>query len=170
MVVLGTALVVLITLALAACRPAVRPDPQAGQAPHPGDAWFAFRAQSLGISVEEARARDAALSEAVPPVSARDAQARAEAALLWSSICASCHGMEGRLEGVAVTDPPPRKFGGFGMWMGFTMGGDEMRAGLYRKIRDGGTPIKDQPPRMPPFRDALSREQIWALVGHIEGL
>lgn len=126
-----------------------------------GDAWFAWRAQRLGISVEQARARDAAIAEDAPPVEPPDAEVRTRAAATWKAICATCHGLEG--------DPPerpgqptPRAWDGMGAAMGFTFGGDKMRAGVYRKIRDGVGEA------MPAWGQALSREQIWALVVHIE--
>ncbi len=128
---------------------------------HLGDDWFAYRAQGLGISVDEARARDAAISEQTPP-EVWDDQLRREAASLWLMNCATCHGVKGDLEGSLSLDPAPRKWGTFGTAMGFLFGGDKMRAGIYRTIRDGRG-------QMPAWGQRYAREQIWGLVNHIEG-
>ncbi len=56
----------------------------------------------------------------------------------------------------------PRAWG-FGSRMGFTFGGDAMRQSIYRAIEEG------KPPAMPGWGETLSREQIWAIVLHIEG-
>lgn len=129
---------------------------------HLGADWFAYRADGLSISVDEARARDAALDEDAPPEGLWDAQLARESASLWLTRCALCHGADGDLEGAVQMDPPARKWGTFGTTMGFLFGGDKMRAGIYRTIRDG----KGQ---MPGWGDRLAREQIWGLVAHIEG-
>ena len=57
----------------------------------------------------------------------------------------------------------PRAWGTMGTSMGFFFGGDRMRAGIYRTVADG------RPPNMPAWGAQLSREQLWALVRHIEG-
>ncbi len=136
------------------------------------EAWLARRAGQLGVSLDEARRRDAALSVEIPPgVTTDDAQTRAEAAAIWGRICASCHGVTGRLDGaLQKTDPPPRTWGGMGARMGFFFGGDRMRAGIYRSIAEGG-PVRDgKPSPMPAWGTTFAREQIWALVRHIESL
>ncbi|MEL7368976.1 MAG: cytochrome c [Myxococcota bacterium] len=129
---------------------------------HLGDDWFVFRAEGLSISVDEARARDAAMSEDAPPEGIWDAQLAKESASLWLQNCAPCHGVKGDLEGAPQFDPPAREWGTFGTTMGFFFGGDKMRAGIYRSIRDG----KGQ---MPSWGKRFSREQIWGLVNHLEG-
>lgn len=138
--------------------------------PHLGAAWFAHRAQSLGLTPEAAEARDRALpTETPPPDETFDATTGAEAAALWRDLCASCHGAQGRLEGVPELEPAPRKWGSFGVRMGFFFGGDKMRAGIYRKIAEGSEDPQPGRAVMPPWGQTLSREQIWALVRHIEG-
>ena len=49
--------------------------------------------------------------------------------------------------------------------MGFTMGGDAMRGGIFRKIK-----AAPKGSMMPSFGGQLSNEQIWALVYFIEHL
>ena len=129
---------------------------------HPGDEWFAHRARGLSITEEAARARDAALPQDEPPEGIWDDQLAIEAASLWLHNCAPCHGVNGDGEGAVDMDPPPAEWGTFGTTMGFLFGGDKMRAGIYRSIRDGRG-------QMPAWGDRLSREQIWGLVRHIEG-
>ncbi len=133
-----------------------------------GEAWFEARAQTLKISAEAAKARDAALPETEPPENFWDAQTAKQAAVLWRDLCATCHGINGNLEGVPQEKPLPRKWGSTGVAMGFFFGGDKMRAGIYKRIAKGGDK-EGKPSRMPPWGDQLSREQIWALVYHIEG-
>ncbi len=133
--------------------------------PHFGDDWFAYRAKGLGLATpDEAKARDAAISDTVPPAES-DEQLKAEGEAIWLQICASCHGKTARKEGVVY--PPgqkePRKWGGMGAAMGFFFGGNKMRAGLYRTIHDG----KPDTP-MVSFGPTLAREQIWALVFFLE--
>lgn len=161
------ALVLALALSGAGCGGPQQGRASAGDLPHLGTTWFPYRAQALEISVAEARARDAALSEAEPPEDL-DAVVIDEAAAIWRSECARCHGPEGRLRGVDAMDPMPRAWGGMGARMGFFFGGDKMRAGIYSAIADGK---EDEVGRlvMPAWRGLLSREQMWALVRHIEG-
>ena len=125
-----------------------------------GDAWFAWRAETLKISVDAARARDAAITEDAPPESIAPA-VRERAAATWQTVCAQCHGDAG-VPPIRAGQPTPKTWGTMGTGMGFTFGGDGMRAGIYRSIRDGkGT-------AMPAWTAVLSREHMWALVAHIE--
>lgn len=138
--------------------------------PHLGETWFARRAETLAITVDAARTRDAALpgSEGPPPEAALDDFTAREAAVVWRTQCAACHGLDGQPPAAvveryeAIGQKPPRAWGGMAA-MGFMMGGDAMRAKLYTRIADG------IPPAMPAWGGVLSREQIWALVRHIEG-
>ena len=52
--------------------------------------------------------------------------------------------------------------------MGFFFGGDKMRAGLFKRIQEGGEPKDGKPSDMPAWSSSLSREQTWALVRHLE--
>jgi mono/diheme cytochrome c family protein len=147
-----------------AVKPATVP---AGYELHLGEDWFQHRAQTLGLTLEDARARDLALPEDEPPEA--DAHTDVEAAALWRDLCASCHGANGDpTEAPAKHEVEPRDWTGMGPSMGFFFGGDKMRAGIYRRIRDGGD-SDGKPSKMPSWKDQLSREQIWALVRHIEG-
>lgn len=142
-----------------------------GEPIHLGDAWFQFVAQELGISEDEARAQDERLSEEEPlEEGPLESLAAREAAAVWQETCAPCHGINGDLEGAPeLPGHRPRKWDSFGVSMGFFFGGDDMRAGIYRKIRDGVRTEDGQPTIMRAFGGELSRAQIWGLVRHIEG-
>ncbi len=135
--------------------------------PHIGNSWFEWRAQTLGITPAEARARDEALPNGedgkVPAPGTLDADTQIEGALLWRAECARCHGANGDPPEPAPGQVKLRTWNGMGAKMGFTFGGDRMRAGVYRKILVGGG-------AMPGWKGYLSREQIWALVNHMEHL
>ena len=150
-----------------ACRSAPPVDVPEGAKPHIGDSWFDWRAKTLGITPEQARARDAKLPNGedgeVPPPGTLDANTRIEAGLLWKAECARCHGMDGKPPPAEPGQAHPRTWGGMGPAMGFTFGGNKMRAGVYKKIWLGAG-------AMPGWKGYLSREQTWALVAHIENI
>jgi mono/diheme cytochrome c family protein len=160
---------VLVVALGAACARVARPTPEPDAQPHLGDTWYAHRALSLGITEADAHRRDLALSEESASDGMWDRTTQQEASALWQSACASCHGLTGKGDGAAPMNPAPRSFGTMGMRMGFFFGGDRMRAGIYRKITEGGA--KTIPPTaMPAYGPTLSREQRWALVYLIESL
>ena len=129
--------------------------------PHIGEAFFQWRAERLSISVPAAKRRDEGLPGDQGPPPNVDQDMQREAAAIWRDLCGQCHGLDGRPpESLPIQ---PRAWGTMGTRMGFTFGGDKMRAGIYRKIMQG------KPPHMPAWRGRLSREQVWALVRHIEG-
>jgi mono/diheme cytochrome c family protein len=84
-----------------------------------------------------------------------------EAAILWNEECARCHGANGVPPPAAEGQVQPRAWDGMGPSMGFLMGGDKMRSGIYTTISDGKG-------SMAGWGDWLTREQRWALVAHIE--
>lgn len=154
-----------LVLVLAGCAATKPPAPPADAEYHFGDEWFEWRAETLDISVEEAKKRDAALPDGsdgtAPPDGTLDENTQVEAAVLWKQECARCHGENGVPPPAAEGQVQPRSWQGMGPNMGFLFGGDAMRAGIYETISQGkGT--------MAGWGDALSREQIWALVAHIE--
>lgn len=137
----------------------------ASAAPQSSEQWLAARSLALSISAEEAAARDADYDDTGPNKALWDDESvRESAAHLWAARCAPCHGARGKSEGVPVLDPAPRDFGTGAMAMGFAMGRDKMRGGLWRRIRDGS------PPHMPGYGGELANEQIWSLVYFIEHL
>ena len=62
---------------------------------HLGESWFTHRAEGLSLTVEQAKVRDAAMSEDAPPEGVWDDQLATEAASLWLKNCAACHGVRG---------------------------------------------------------------------------
>ncbi|MEK7484050.1 MAG: cytochrome c [Planctomycetota bacterium] len=142
----------------------------ASQKPHSKEDWIKFRSQELKISLAEAQSQEENLSESEPPEEIWDASLQTESAILWRNYCATCHGVTGQLENVPEQDPMPRKFGTFGMSMGFFFGGDKMRAGIYKAIKTGkksdGTVLN----KMPAWGESFSKEQLWGLVFFIKDL
>ncbi len=143
---------------LAGCGPPRFRPPKAAQARMAED-FFQWRALALGIGIEAAKSRDAALSETTPPHA--DEAVAVDAAVIWRDFCAGCHGIDGKPP-LGVT-PTPKTWGG-GAAIGFFFGGDRMRAGVYRAIADGKGKV------MPAWGDRLAKEQIWALVRQLESL
>lgn len=160
-------LAVALLLALAGCAASRPPTPPVDATPHLGDDWFSWRAVTLGITVDQVRARDAALPDGAEPTAPAkgtlDEETQMQAALLWKQECARCHGESGEPPTVEPGQVQPRAWTGMGPKMGFFFGGDAMRAGIYRTIAEGKG-------SMAAWGDVLSREQIWALVAHIESL
>jgi mono/diheme cytochrome c family protein len=157
----------LLVLLVAGCARRVAPNDLKEPTPHFGDDWFAYRAKGLGLATpDEAKTRDASLSDTVPPAES-DEQLKAEGEAIWLQSCAACHGKTGRKEGVtfAPGTKEPRTWGGMGASMGFFFGGNKMRAGLFRTIRDGKPDTA-----MVAWGPQLAREQIWALVFFLESL
>lgn len=156
----------LLVLALGGCGAPELVTAPADWKPHLADDWYPFRAAALGIAPDAAVARDGALAEDRPaPI---DTTVATEAAAIWRDLCARCHGPTGEPPEPGPGEAPAREWGTIGSRMGFTFGGDKMRAGLYRVIRDGGKPRDGQPSRMPGWSAMLSREQTWGLVRHVE--
>lgn len=164
------ALLSLTPLLLISCG-STPPTPPPGARPHLGESWYAWRGQQLNLSPDEAKARDQMISTETPPASMEDPRLMEEAAIIWQSACAQCHGANGD-PSTALTQhqPPPRDWPGFGPSMGFTFGGDSMRRGIYKKIAEGVIRPDGSTSPMPAWQGTLSREQIWALVGYLEML
>lgn len=163
---------VVVAAAFAACAGSSRVAAPQGMSVLIGDEWFAARAQQLGISAEEAKARDAAISDRTPPgEDGVDRFAREQAAAIWVEYCSKCHGLEGEPPAEMAEKPrTPREWGTFGTSMGFFFGGDKMRAGIFRLISEGGEEKDGVSSGMPAWGESLSREQTWAVVYHLESL
>src|SRR5687767_11283074 len=58
---------------------------------HIEENWWPFRAEHLGISIAEARMRDAAIDRRRPPEGFWDEQTAIEAVSVWSVLCNECH-------------------------------------------------------------------------------
>ena len=87
------------------------------------------------------------------------ADAAEDGAVTFKSTCASCHGEEGRGDGVASAslNPPPKNLAELQMQVG-----DDY---LFWKISDGSIGTA-----MVPWRGILTEEQIWELVAFVRTL
>jgi mono/diheme cytochrome c family protein len=83
--------------------------------------------------------------------------------LLYDGNCAACHGETGRGDGPAGRDldPPPTDLASLGR---MPMASDGY---LYWAIAEGGTAFSTA---MPPFKDSLSKTDIWELVLYLRNL
>ena len=154
------------TVSLVGCRGPVHPIAPETLEAHSSSDWIKLRATHLGLGHEEAAKRDVSMKDAVPSGVFWDSEMQAEAASLWIGNCAQCHGVEGDpATATQASEHERTKWGTFGTKMGFLMGGDAMRLGIYQTIRDGS----EGESTMVGWSDQLSHEQIWALVWYIEG-
>lgn len=127
---------------------------------HLGEAWFAYRADGLGISADEARARDTRLNGVPPPGKFWDRQVAAEAWGLWTELCSQCHGGSRRLATV-MSWPPPKD--GWAEQNQRFFGGRQVGTAVFSTIMNGAR-AKRGNVDMPAWRDRLSHEQIWSMV------
>lgn len=139
------------------------------QFPHKMEAWYDWRATSMGRSSEQQKHYDETLLTR-PPENYGASYQQEEGKKLWAQNCASCHGADGKGNSAMNFDPPSREFGSMSLRMGFLFGGDKMRLGIMNKIRTGRSKQQKNIGQMPAFGNQLSNEQIWSLVLHIEKL
>jgi len=96
---------------------------------------------------------------------AGDAAAIEAGQTIYSANCASCHGENGGGDGpaAAALDPKPTAFSDADIMATMT------DSYLYWRISEGGIapPFNSQ---MPPWKDALSEEQIWQVITYIRTL
>lgn len=149
---------------------ALRGDPS-----HPGTAFLAWRAAQGSVPADEAARADAALSATRNPFDANhDRDAVSLGAVVYANHCARCHGenVDGRGPDV-LPEHPCKDFHAFEKRFAVTLHRGAPRA-WFAKIHDGHGPIVRYPggpsTAMPPFGDALSREQIWLAVTYLQSL
>lgn len=141
----------------------------------PGAAWIAWQARRQGISVEQARANDAAISSRRNPFRAKDDPAAvSRGAVLYRAYCQRCHGESARGDGPDhLPDHRPRDLRGLGQRFAVTLHGGAPRT-WFRKISEGygeTAPYPDGPTTaMPAFGDKLAREQIWLVITYLQSL
>ena len=141
----------------------------------PASAYLSMRASELGISQEEAAARDLALSTTKNPFNARkDPIAVSRGAVVYKRHCADCHGVNadgrGKLlpETVALAD-----FHDFSHRFAVTLHGGAPRS-WFKKITEGYAQEEADGDTayavMPAFGDTLAREQVWLVVTYLQSL
>lgn len=133
---------------------------------HPGDSWYKFRGDWLGMSTAQVRERDAAMTADEAPRGFWDEQVAVESVGLWSGLCNDCHGGRRRMADARLIPAPPE---GWGTGNGVFFGRTKSRAEVFRTIHGGGAPSKDaKTPAMPAWGDKLAREQIWGMIYFVE--
>lgn len=142
----------------------------------PREAFYRARAGSTGMSVEEVKAQDVALSTTKNPFSARhDPEAVSQGAVLYKYNCMNCHGANADGHGSDVPTPTDEmNFHKFSTRFAVTLHGGAPSK-WFRIINDGTTSAQGhdangQPLVMEPFSDKLAREQIWLIVTYLQSL
>lgn len=87
----------------------------------------------------------------------------AEGKRLYEQNCAQCHGVTGRGDGAAgqLLNPPPANISASSKTYMTTDGY------LYWAIAEGGVPLGTA---MPPFKGALTQDEIWKLIAYLRQL
>jgi hypothetical protein len=132
---------------------------------HINDAWWPFRAKSLGISVAQAKRRDAAMSMHEAPKDFWDAQTALEAVSVWTVLCNECHGGRRSLQ-EAQTMPVPAPAWGHGE--GLFFGNRRTYRHVFDIVYNGGPEQDGVRSEMIAWKRELSREMIWALLYFLE--
>ncbi len=160
----------LVTLAGAGCtdapplrRPALDAPAEAKVAL--GEDWFAARAQTLGLTLEAAKARDRAIARDRPPAGRFwDEQLALQSASVWRLVCNECHpGRRGIGSALEIPPSPP----GWGEGQGQFFGRSRSYGDVYDTIARGVS----QPggaTAMPAFEGRLAHEQIWGMIRFLE--
>lgn len=132
---------------------------------HINESWWPFRAQQLGISVAQAKKRDGQLSKSRAPAGFWDAQTSVEAVSVWTVLCNECHGGRRSLKDAREMPEPAAAWGdGEGLFFG------NRRAYLHMfNVVENGGPVRERGrAEMPPWRQILPTEMIWALLYFLE--
>jgi mono/diheme cytochrome c family protein len=143
----------------------------------PGQAFLRMRATDLGVTVEEARQRDSALSTTANPFNARrDQSAVSRGAVIYSHECVACHGenVDGRGPALPIA-MPSLDFHRTTMRLDITAHGGAVKS-WFRTIQ-GGAIAREKGPdgspitlTMPAFENRLAREQIWLVITYLQSL
>jgi mono/diheme cytochrome c family protein len=141
----------------------------------PAAAYLSVRASELGLSEEEALARDITLSTTKNPFDARkDPVAVSRGAVVYKQHCANCHGVnadgqgEFLSEGMRLAD-----FHDFSHRFAVTLHGGAPKS-WFKKISEGYVDEEAEGDMthavMPDFGDTLAREQIWLVITYLQSL
>ena len=132
---------------------------------HLEDKWYPFRAEYLGLSVQQAKLRDLKIGNGKPPVEFWDQQTAIEAVSIWSGLCNECHGGRRQLKDALDMASPASAWGkGDGLFFGKK----KPYAKVFKTIFEGGPPVDGEESEMPEWGKRLSREQIWSLIYFLE--
>ena len=98
----------------------------------------------------------------VEPPAAPAAPAAFDAKVTFGQVCGTCHGVEGKGDGVAAAglNPKPAAFGDPEFWK------TRDEAHIKKVIKEGGASV-GKSPMMAPFGAQFNDEQIAALAAHI---
>jgi mono/diheme cytochrome c family protein len=132
---------------------------------HINESWWAFRAQRLGITVEQAKKRDAEFSDLKVPADFWDAQTALETVSVWTVLCNECHGGRRSLADAAETPAPAATWG---RGEGLFFGNRRTYSHMFNVVRNGGPRRENRREEMPAWRNILSTEMVWALLYFLE--
>jgi hypothetical protein len=132
---------------------------------HLADDWWKFRGEFLRVNVQQAKERDAEISDKQPPPQFWDQQTAVEAASVWGSLCNECHGGR-RAVGDAMKMPPPPA--NWGRGTGLFFGQRKAYATLFGIVSGGGPERNGKRSEMPAWRGRLAREEVWAILYFLE--
>lgn len=141
----------------------------------PSKAFLTMRASELGIDLDQAGARDLALSTTRNPFDARkDPLAVSRGAVVYKQHCADCHGQNADGRGARLTEPlTDADFHDFSHRFAVTLHGGAPRS-WFKKITQGTTaetPSSDGTfAKMPALGDSLAREQVWLAITYLQSL
>lgn len=90
-------------------------------------------------------------------------QAVQQGGQLFQTFCVSCHGDQGKGDGIAGAELNPRP-ANLAHVVNRRMGTD---AFLYWSIAEGGIPLNTA---MPPYKDVLQEDQIWQIITYLRTL
>lgn len=137
----------------------------------PKEAWLHHRAEQLGVTYEEMRARDEALARGPNPFKTSDVQAVSYGAAMYAEYCMKCHGENADGDGwMASRDHRPKNFRNAITRMAVVLSGGPPDD-WFEAVRDGkGPQVKYEQGTsraMPAFGDKLANEQIWMILTYL---
>jgi hypothetical protein len=130
-----------------------------------GEKWWGYRAKTLRMTENQARVRDAEMSEVQAPDGFWDSQTAVEVVGLWSAVCNECHGGRRRLED-AVKMPEPAATWGRGD--GLFFGARKRYSDVFATVYHGGPERNGIRSEMPAWKGKLPKELIWAVLYFLE--
>jgi len=149
----------------------------AGTDQTPAQAFLATKAKDLGISIEEARRQDEAISTKHNPFHARrDPSAVSRGAVIFKHECISCHGEHADGRGPALPVPLNSiNFHKTGLRFDITIRGGSASKWFHTIQTGKEAHTKDEACNpvtitMPGFHDRLTKEQTWLAVTYLQSM